>query len=221
METKKNNRYNLLKYKGVFFLTGLCISTSLVLFAFEYKTIYTPETMGDPTASYWDNPEIPITEFDEPEPPKPKKQFQLVEVDDVEEVIEEIEIDIDFNETDVLDEITFEEIKDEEVKEEPFVIAEVQASFPGGTAAWGKYLRKNLKYPRQAQRMGIEGKVQLSFLVDASGNISDIKVVRGIGDACNNEAVRVLKNSPQWNPGLQRGRPVKSPMSIFIHFILK
>ena len=221
METKKNNRYDLLKYRGVFLLTGLCISTSLVLLAFEYKSTYTPELMGDPEATAWDNLEIPITEFKEPERPKPKKQPVLIEVEEEEDVSVEIDFDIDFDETEAIEDIVFEPIEEEPVKEEPFVIAEVQASFPGGMEAWAKYLRKNFKYPRQAQRMGIEGKVQLGFLVDTEGNISDIKVIRGIGDACNEEAIRVLKNSPKWNPGLQRGRPVKSPMSIFIHFVLK
>ena len=64
-------------------------------------------------------------------------------------------------------------------------------------------------------------KVFLNFLVDAKGNISNIEVLRGIGGGCNEEAIRVLENAPNWNPGLQRGIPVKSPMSIYIVFRLK
>ena len=102
-----------------------------------------------------------------------------------------------------------------------FIVVEENASFPGGPKAWAKFLNKNFKYPKRAQRMGIEGKVFLSFIVDKDGTISDIQVARGIGGGCDEEAIRVLSNSPKWNPGLQRGRAVKSRMSIQIQFTLK
>ena len=118
--------------------------------------------------------------------------------------------------------MVYEEVIQEpadEVFETPFMAVEEPASFPGGFGAWQKYLMKNIKYPRRARVNGIE--VMLSFYVDAAGNVSDIKVTRSLGGGCDEEAIRVLKNSPKWSPGLQRGRAVKSPMSIFIQFRLK
>ncbi|WP_339607519.1 energy transducer TonB [uncultured Roseivirga sp.] len=98
---------------------------------------------------------------------------------------------------------------------------EEYAKFPGGWDEWAKFLNKNFEYPRQAQRSGIEGTVHLSFVVDAKGIISDIEVTRGIGGGCNEEAIRVLKLSPKWTPGKQRGVAVKSRMAIQIKFGLR
>ena len=83
-----------------------------------------------------------------------------------------------------------------------------------------KFLNKNFKYPKNAQRMGIEGRVILTFYVAANGEISDLKVLRGISKDCDAEAIRVLSKSPRWNPGLQRGVPVKSPRMVTINFKL-
>jgi protein TonB len=83
-----------------------------------------------------------------------------------------------------------------------------------------KYVSKNLKYPAQARRMGVEGKVFVQFVVEKDGSITDIKVVKGIGAGCDEEAVRVLENAPKWKPGKQRGRPVKQRIVLPIVFKL-
>jgi protein TonB len=81
-----------------------------------------------------------------------------------------------------------------------------------------KYVSKNIEYPKQARRMGIEGKVFVQFVVDKDGSLSDVKVIKGIGAGCDEEAIRVLKESPKWTPGKQRGRPVRVRMSLPIFF---
>jgi protein TonB len=86
------------------------------------------------------------------------------------------------------------------------------ATFPGGIAAFYEYLKKNLNYPNQAKRMGIEGRVFVQFVVEKDGSLTDIHVVKGIGAGCDEEAVRVLKNSPKWKPGKQRGKAVRQKM---------
>lgn len=101
------------------------------------------------------------------------------------------------------------------------MIVEEQASPPGGMAEFYKFLGKNLEYPNQARRMGIEGRVYLQFTVNKQGEISDIVVTRGIGGGCDEEAIRVLKESPRWSPGKQRGVPVKSRMNFAVVFRLK
>ena len=103
----------------------------------------------------------------------------------------------------------------------PFSVLEEKASFPGGFDAWAKFLNKNFRYPKQAKKMGIEGTVRLNFIVNASGSISNITVDRSIGGGCDEEAIRVLSKSPKWNPGKQRGMPVKSRQSVNITFKLQ
>lgn len=208
----------------MFLAIGLLVSLGITLAAFEWKKTEAGELMdlGMAPDDFEELTEIPPTE--QPPPPPPKiQQPQIIEIPDEEEIEEEIEIDLDVEiteETEV-EEIVFEEEPEEEVAEEIFMVVEEQAAFPGGQKAWSKFLKKNLNYPKQAQRMGIEGRVFLSFVVDKAGAISDIAVVRGIGGGCDQEAIRVLEKSPKWSPGKQRGRAVKSRMSIQILFKLK
>ena len=221
MENKKHPNKEINKYRPMFLLIGMILSLALVLAAFEYKSPINSPEVWEPNGDPFDLPIIPQTIQKEPEPPKPK-QFTVREIPEDEDLEDfEIDIDIDFNIEDTFEEPVFEDIDEEEDIVEDFVIAETPASFPGEKGAWYKFLRKNLKYPKQAQRAGIEGRVYLQFYVDASGNLSDIEVTRGIGGGCDEEAIRVLKKSPKWNPGLQRGRPVKSPMAIYVIFKLK
>lgn len=224
MEAKKTPEADVNKRASLFLAIGLLVSLGITLAAFEYKKYDEGELMdlGMVADDFEELTEIPPTE--QPPPPPPKiQQPQIIEIPDEEEIEEEIEIDLDVEiteETEV-EEIVFEEEPEEEVADQVFLVVEEQAAFPGGNAAWVKFLRKNLKYPRQATRMGIEGKVFLSFIVDQAGSISDIQVIRGIGGGCDVEAKRVLSNSPKWSPGKQRGRAVKSRMQIQIVFKLK
>ena len=222
METKKNNSVNYAPKRSLFLSIGLCTSLLLVFSAFQFRTELAPDTIvGD--LGRMDNvfDETPITKFKQPEPPKPKPQPVLKIV---EEEVETPEIPLpifEFNETDALDDYIDYDIPVEETNTNEIVIAEQMASFPGGMEAWAKFLRKHLDYPKMAKRSNIQGKVFLNFVVDKEGNVSDIEVVRGIGGGCDDEAIRVLKMAPKWNPGLQRGVPVKSRMALYIHFQLK
>ncbi|MFC5283364.1 energy transducer TonB [Pedobacter alpinus] len=88
-------------------------------------------------------------------------------------------------------------------------LLEVMPEFPGGMAAWAKFLNKNLRYPAEARDNNITGKVLVSFVVERNGEITDLKVLRGIGGGCDEEAMRVIKKSPFWKPGIQNGRAVR------------
>ena len=134
----------------------------------------------------------------------------------------EFDLDIAMDDNTIIEELDFQpDTLTDEVASEFFMVLEEEAAFPGGPKAWGRFLDKNLKYPRQAKRMGVEGRVFLQFDVSATGDISNIEVVRDIGGGCGDEAIRVLKKSPKWTPGLQRGRPVKSKHRMSIVFRLK
>jgi TonB family protein len=101
-----------------------------------------------------------------------------------------------------------------------FATVDEVAQFPGGSEEYVKFLKKNLKYPNEARREGVEGKVYVQFIVDKSGTVSEVKSVKGIGTGCDAEAVRVIKKSPRWIPGNLKGKPVKQRMIIPIVFKL-
>lgn len=92
--------------------------------------------------------------------------------------------------------------------------------FRGGMSGFAAYLRNNLVYPGQARINRTEGKVYLSFVVQSDGRITDVKVERGIGDGCDEAAVKVIKNSPLWLPGVQNDKPVRVKYNIPIIFTL-
>lgn len=100
------------------------------------------------------------------------------------------------------------------------VAIETQPNFPGGMDKFYAYLRKSVKYPPMAAERNTQGKVFLSFVVEKNGELTDIKVDRPLGDGTDEEAIRVLKASPRWTPGIQNGRPVRVKYNIPISFTL-
>jgi len=99
-----------------------------------------------------------------------------------------------------------------------FSIAEEPAQFPGGDEALLKFIRKKIKYPKQAIKNKISGTVYVQFIVEKDGSISDVTVIRGIGGGCDEEAVRVITKMPNWIPAKQKGIPVRSFYVIPITF---
>jgi len=87
-------------------------------------------------------------------------------------------------------------------------------------SAFFGYLKKNLKYPNTARRMGIDGNVYVTFVVERDGSFTNIKVMKGIGAGCDEEAIRVLQEAPNWKPGKQRGQPVRQRIQMPIRFVL-
>jgi protein TonB len=223
VEIKKNPKADLTKKTGLFMNIGLVISLALVIMAFEWKFYDdgSQVNLGANTAEFEDLMDIPQTE--QPPPPPPKlQQPEIIEVPDEEEIEEEIEVDLDVEMTEetIIEDVVFEEAPEEEEAEEIFTIVEDQPTPIGGMQAFYQFVSKKLKYPAQARRMGIEGKVFVQFVVDKDGNLTDVKAVKGIGAGCDEEAVRVIKSAPKWKPGKQRGRPVKVRMILPITFKL-
>ena len=110
--------------------------------------------------------------------------------------------------------------EDEEIEEEVFVVVEEDPEFPGGMKAMLAFIEKNLVYPEEAKAAGIEGKVYVSFTVEKDGSISNVKILRDIGYGCGDEVVRIVKLMPKWNPGKQRGVPVRVRYNLPVQFIL-
>lgn len=92
-----------------------------------------------------------------------------------------------------------------------FTKVEIESEYPGGTAAWFRYLNKNFRYPEDAITNEIQGTVVVQFIVDKEGNVSDVQAVSGPETGgLREEAVRVIKQSGKWIPAIQNGRNVKS-----------
>jgi protein TonB len=101
--------------------------------------------------------------------------------------------------------------KDDEDYDKTFTKVEIESEFPGGAAAWLRYLNKNLRYPDDAVNNEIQGTVVVQFIVDKEGNVSDVAAISGPDNGgLREEAMRVIKRSGRWTPAVQNGRQVKS-----------
>jgi periplasmic protein TonB len=99
--------------------------------------------------------------------------------------------------------------KEEEDWDKTFTKVEIESSYPGGAAAWQRYLLKTLRYPQEAQDNEVQGTVVVQFIVDKAGVVSNVDAISGPQEL-RDEAVRVIKKSGQWTPAVQNGRQVKS-----------
>ncbi|MBT3302790.1 MAG: energy transducer TonB [Bacteroidetes bacterium] len=106
------------------------------------------------------------------------------------------------------------------IEEQVFLMVEVPPSFPGGDKARNEFLRKNLVYPDKERDNGIQGLVVVNFIVEKDGSLSNLKVLKGVTPAMNDEAVRVIKAMPKWTPGLQRGKPMRVSINLPLRFTL-
>lgn len=223
MEAKKTFKADLRRKSGMFFNLGLLISIALTLFAFEYKTHGLGEVkdFGPMHDNFEGIEDIPITVQRTP-PPPPVEQPVIKEVENSEEIENTVEfvLDVEIPTPTPVVNVMIENAPIVDQADEVFELVESMPTPAGGLAGWSSYLSKNLKYPSQARRMGIEGTTYLTFIVNTDGSIQDVKVVRGIGGGCDEEAVRVVSGAPNWEPGKQRGRPVRVKMSVPIRFKL-
>lgn len=223
MEAKKTPEADLTKRSGMFLNIGLFVSVLVVLIAFNTKSFddRNLKDLGSISDDLEELLDIPITE-QPPPPPPPVEQPIIQEIPDEIEIEEKIEVnfDVDVKEETVIKEIVISDAPVVEKADEIFDNVENSPNPPGGMEAWNQYLGKNLKYPTQARRMGIEGTVYVVFVVNTDGTLQDVDVLRGIGGGCDEEAIRVVKNAPKWEPGKQRGRPVRVRMRLPIKFKL-
>ncbi len=223
MEPKKSKKADLESKKHLFFQIGVVLALAAVLWAFNARQYERPEfDLGTLELDIIEEEDIPITRPEEPPPPPPPEASQeLIIVDDDVDIEDEFIIDA---EADLYEEIPEYEpivVEEEEVEEDyVFTIVEDQPEFPGGHEALYKYLSDNIRYPTMAREAGIQGTVFVTFVVERDGSISNVDVVRGIGGGCDAEAIRVVKNMPRWQPGKQRGQPVRVQFNLPVRFML-
>ena len=113
-------------------------------------------------------------------------------------------------------------VTDEPEEAIEYGLVEVKPTFQDGDAnAFSLWVNENLKYPEAAKEAQVQGRVTLQFTVDKEGNVKDVKVVKGVDPALDNEAVRVISQSPKWNPGMQNGEPVNVTYMFPVVYMLK
>ena len=226
MEEKKSPKANLENKKLMFIQIGMIISLLIAWLAFEHKS-YDKLTIDESLLNRevaFDEEMVEITKQEEQKPqpvevPKQTTQLEIVQ-DDVE--TEDININAEVEQNEVIEEYVAPEVVEEEVVEqEIFQIVEEMPSFPGGEAKLMEFVAKNIKYPQIARETGIQGRVFVGFVVEPDGSISNVKLLRGIGGGCDEEAMRVIKSLPKWKPGKQRGKAVRVSYQIPVFFKLQ
>ncbi|MEZ4810433.1 MAG: energy transducer TonB [Allomuricauda sp.] len=234
MELKKNPKADVGRNSSLYFVIGLAAVLGLVYGAMEWKK-YDRGNDYDIALNVEDqlDEEVPLTEqIKTPPPPPPPAAPEVIEVvEDEEEVQETV---IESTETSQEEEVVeVEDVEVEEVDEDisvPFAVIEDVPVFPGCEGAKDKkacfqdmmqdHIRKNFRYPEIAQEMGVQGRVNVIFVIQKDGSIGNIRM-RGPDKNLEAEALRIIQKLPKMTPGKQRGRAVKVPFSIPITFKLQ
>lgn len=227
MNTTKQPKKSLEKFRGIFFQIGIIVATSLTFLAFEWTTpVYISELPkpiieieGDIDLELYNDRVKPIKPEIKPIAPKvdPSK-INIIKTDPVNPTPDPDPI-VDPDPTFDPNKWTKPEVTDPEPA--PIAVAEVMPEFIGGAGKLFEYLGKNLKYPELAKTTGIQGKVFVQFVVDKNGKIKDVKVLQGINALLDKEALRVVSEMPDWKAGKQHGKPVSVIYNLPISFKLK
>ncbi|MDR0988386.1 MAG: TonB family protein [Prevotellaceae bacterium] len=225
MEIKKTPKADLENKKSTWLLIGYVIVLAFMFIAFEWteRDIKIDVSTGVSEPVFEDEM-VPITEQEEKIIPPP------LEIPQVTETIDIVDDQADIEETDIASseetgaavDIKYSaKVEEEEVKEdEIFEVAETMPSFPGGFSALNQYLAKYIKYPPIAQENGISGRVTIQFVVNTDGSIVNAVVAKPIDPYLDKEALRVVSSMPKWNPGMQRGKPVRVRYNVPVIFRL-
>lgn len=229
MEIKKSQSADLNNKKLLFVEIGFVIALLFVYGAFEYKSKEKKEAvLAAETTEIIEEEIIPITQENTPPPPEIAKIPVLSDVIDivddditVEDNVLSLEDDASLG-VELMDYVS--EVEEEVVEEEaiPYAIVEEKPKFQGGDAnTFSAWVNKNLVYPEVARENGVSGRVLLQFTVNATGSVTNVKVVRGVDPALDKEAVRVISSSPKWTPGKQRDRSVPVTYNFPVVFQLR
>ncbi|MBR5384743.1 MAG: energy transducer TonB [Bacteroidales bacterium] len=231
MEIKKSPKASLENKRLLFTEIGLVVALLLVYGAFEYSTRESKVAFLEDTTQIADVEEmIAIQNETPPPPPEAPKVPQLSDQIDI--VDDEIKLDDDMfmnleddanTGVEIMD-YQAEEVVEEEVVEEaiPFQLVEEKPKFNGGDAnEFSKWVNSKLQYPEIAKENGVQGRVTLQFTVNADGSVSNVRVLRGVDESLDKEAVRVVSMSPKWKPGRQRDRAVKVTYTFPVIFQLR
>ena len=240
---------NIFAFRGTFLAYGLMIAIGLMIVAFSWTTYEKDLDYSSIIADLGDEIEMETPRTAEPPPPPPPPPPAPTALQIVESELPDIET-VEFEDMSINENTELQGAVAPPKKEGPppppppppapevnareiFKIVEEQPTFPGCEAVTDKMERKtcadaklmsfiydNITYPTTARENNITGMVVVQFVVEPDGSVSNIDVVRDIGAGCGEEIVRVLKKMPAWNPGKQRGRPVRVMFTLPVKFKL-
>ncbi len=233
MELKKNPKADLTKNSSLYFVAGLALVMLLTYVALEWRT-YDKDNAFDYTLNVEDqlDEEVPMTEqIKTPPPPPPPAAPEVIEVVEDDKEVEETVIESTESTQDKVVEVA--DVVVEEVDEDldiPFAVIEDVPVFPGCENSkdkracfnemMQKHIAKNFRYPEIAQEMGVQGRVNVMFVIQKDGTIGNVRM-RGPDKNLEAEAARIIGKLPTMTPGKQRGRAVRVPFSIPITFKLQ
>ena len=230
MEIKKSAKASLENKKLLFTEIGLVLALLVVYGAFNYSSKEAKVAALEDTTEMAEVEET-VAIQNEPPPPPPEAPNIPVLSDQIDIVDDEIKVDDlfvsledDANTGVEIMDYKEEEVQEEEVEEEaiPFQLVEEKPSFNGGDAnEFSKWVNSKLQYPEIAKENGVSGRVTLQFTVEADGRVTNVKVLRGVDESLDKEAVRVVSSSPKWKPGKQRDRAVKVTYTFPVIFQLR
>lgn len=229
MVAKKSKKADLEPKRNIFALVGLVLALGFTLLAFDWKTkVKEVESLGSVVAPDVEEEYIPITREDQVVEDTPPPAPIIPEVLNIVSNDTKVDMELDMGSTEANDETiipvttVIEQPAEEEAEDNNvFYAPEEMPEFPGGNVGLVDYIQRTLKYPVIAQENGISGTVVVTFVVNKDGSVSDAKVLRGISDSLNDEALRVVNSLPKWKPGMQGGRPVRVQYSVPITFRLE
>lgn len=218
MIAKKTDKGNLENKRGLFLLVGFAVVLGLVyagfeLFATEDKAPAF-EMVDDDFITVMDE-DVIATDQTPPPPPEPQQQQTEVVINIVENnvaVNTDLDFSVDFDENDVIEDISdepIEVVEDVASEEPPVMFTEEMPEYPGGPEALNAFLTREIQYPEVARNNGITGTVLIEFVVEKDGRVSNAKVKVPLFPECDKEAVRGVMAMPKWKPGKNMGKPVR------------
>lgn len=235
MEQKKTNKANLERTRALRFVLALVAVVSLFVVTLNLSFIPAEggfdEAMLDDIIEEMDlSQEEEQDEMIAVETPKPEEKpaTELKVVDEVltdeqtADLLEDADTEGDPEDTQLKEKLEPIEQEPKDLDDEPlnFRIVSQLPEFPGGLSEYVKWLTKNLKYPEEARRQHLQGKVMVSFVINRDGSLTDIKVEKGVHPLLDNEALRVMKTMPKWKPGIQDDKPCRTLFAVPIIFKL-
>jgi protein TonB len=226
MDAKKSPKANLENKKTIFLQIGLVIALVLCLLAFNWTTGQRDDSIfAGMTEQAIEEEQIPVTEEIPPEQAPPPE----VTVTDLFEIVKDDVVltnDVSFDDDETTEDKVVEiyapvslQAEEEATEEEVFVIVEDMPKFKGGDInKFREWVQKRVRYPEIASENGIQGRVYITFVVETSGLVSNVSVTRSVDALLDEAAKEAVEASPKWEPGMQRGRPVRVRYSIPIIF---
>ena len=224
MEPKKTTKANLENKRITFLQVGLVISLAIVFSAFNLNSsVKTLNSLGEMVGIEVENEIVPVTIHKPPPPPLPPPKIRVFDAINIVDNYQEIPDDFFFPNYDTIIFTNIGPRFDPETVDNNHIVyfAEQMPVFPGGDAGLLNWIANNLKYPATAANNNVQGVVNIRFIVNTDGNVSDAQIIRGVHPSLDNEAMSVIGKMPKWKPGLQNGVPVGVYYTVPIRFQLQ